>query len=213
MKNLFKENISELNIIYNLDREIERVKSTMKELSWYKEQGYSNITLPKNLSEQPSNNDIFSAVSSEYFEKEYEESAQWIREQWFEFTDKIKALIGLSGFNLQNKYNIVLTKYGTGGSYNLGTDEVIVNIKTKGRKKVMGTIVHEIVHIGIDRFIKSHNVKHWRKERLVDLITGKYFPELSKLQNIAEDISMVDAAFKKYFPDIEVIIREIGSIE
>ncbi len=207
------KNIIELNIIYNLKREIERVKKTISKLSWYKERGYLNIALPKNLSEQSSPDDIFNTISSEYSEMKYEEFAQWIKVQESEFMGSIKMFSKIPSFHLRDKYNIVLTKYGAGGSYNSGTDEVIINITTKRKEKIIGTIIHEIVHIGIDHLIESHNVRHWHKERLVDLIMQRYFPELNKMQQIEEDTNLVDDAFKKYFPDIEMIASEVGNIK
>jgi len=207
------KNLIELNVIYSLDREVNRVKSTVKKLSWYKERGYLNIALPKNISEQSSLEDIFKATSSEYLETEYEKFSQRIKERWFEFINRIKMLHEIPSFHLRDKYNIVLTKYGTGGSYYPQTDKVIVNIKTKGQEEVMGTIIHEIVHIGIDHLIESHNVKHWYKERLVDLIMQRYFSELDKMQQIEKGANIVDEAFKKYFPDIEAITREVGNIK
>ncbi len=38
----------------------------------------------------------------------------------------------------------------------------------------------------------------------------QYFPGLKKMQNIKEDVSIVDTAFEKFFPDMEAIARAIG---
>lgn len=207
------KNLIEINIIYNFKREVNRVKSTIEKLSWYKKQGYLNIALPKNLSEQSSSEDVTNAISFEYLETDYEEFAQWMKEQWSELISRIKKLNEIPSFHLQDKYNIVLTKYGTGGSYYPETSEVIVNIKTKGKERVMETIIHEVIHMGIDHLIESHNVKHWYKERLVDLIMGRCFPGLDNMQQIEEDTNLVDEAFKRHFPDIEVITSEVGNIK
>jgi hypothetical protein len=118
----------------------------------------------------------------------------------------------MTSFNLKDQYTIVLTKYGSGGSYNSQTGEVIVNIKDREKDLIMGTILHEIVHIGIEHLIESYHITHWRKERLVDLIMEKCFPDLKKTQYIKEDVSTVDRAFKKNFPDMESIAREVGGV-
>ena len=77
---------------------------------------------------------------------------------------------------------------------------------------MIGTIIHEIIHTGIEHLIVSYGVKHWYKERLVDLICHHYFSDLRKMQDIKEDVSVLDKALEAYFPDIEAITKEIWEI-
>lgn len=207
-----KENAVELNVVYGLNQEIERVRNTLERLPWYTQQGYK-VELPANISEQSSPEEIASIVASEYSEAGYEDFTQWIKEQWPQIPAGFEELKKIPSFHLKDAYTVFLTKYGSGGSYNALSGKVIVNIETRGKEKIIGTLVHEIIHTGIEHLIVSYNVKHWYKERLVDLIGEKYFPELKKLQHIKEDITIVDEVFKKYFPDIEAIAREIGDVE
>ena len=204
-----KESIVNLNVVYGLDQEIERVRNTLKRLPWYKQQGY-RVGLPQNVSEQSSPEEIANGISSEYSEAEYEDFTQWIKEQWPQIPAGFEELKKIPSFHLRNAYTVFLTKYGSGGSYDAQSGKVIVNIETRGKEKMIGTIIHEIIHTGIEHLIVSYGVKHWYKERLVDLIGEKYFPGLRKLQRIKEDTTIVDEVFKKHFPDIEAIAREIG---
>ena len=204
-----KEDAIELNVVYGLDQEIERVRNTLERLPWYTQQGYF-VRLPKDISEQSTPEEIASSISSEYSEIEYEDFTQWIKEQWPQIPAGFEELKKIPSFHLRDAYTVFLTKYGVGGSYDAQSGKVIVNIETRGKEKMIGTIVHEIIHTGIEHLIVSYDVQHWYKERLVDLIGEKYFPGLKPLQNIKEDTAIVDDAFRKYFPDIEAIAREIG---
>src|SRR3989338_3488586 len=199
-----KEDAIELNVVYGLDQEIERVRNTLERLPWYKQQGY-RVGLPQNISEQSSLGEITNSVSYEYSEAGYEAFTQWIKAQWHQIPAGFEELKKIPSFHLRNAYTVFLTKYGSGGSYDAQSGKVIVNIETRGKEKIIGTIVHEIIHTGIEYLIVSYDVQHWHKERLVDLIGKKYFPGLTPLQNIKEDTAIVDDAFRKHFPDIEAV--------
>ena len=204
-----KENAVELNVVYGLDQEIERVKNTLERLPWYTQQSYK-VELPANISDQSSPEEIASSIASEYSEAGYEDFARWIKEQWPQIPAGFEELKKIPSFHLKDAYTVFLTKYGTGGSYDALSGKVIVNIETRGKEKIIGTLVHEIIHTGIEHLIVSCDVRHWYKERLVDLIGEKYFPGLTPIQHIGEDTTVIDNAFEKHFPDIEAIAREIG---
>jgi len=94
-------------------------------------------------------------------------------------------------FKIFPKYEITLTLYGPGGSYNGETGKIIIKTRKDGtfeRHCQACTIIHEIVHIGIEQnIVKKYNLDHWEKERLVDLICSlcfkKYLPEYTMQQN------------------------------
>lgn len=87
---------------------------------------------------------------------------------------KLSVLAKNWGFDLKEKYNIVLTLYGPGGNYNTSTSTATLLTTKKGefcRKGVEEIVLHEIVHIGIEEsIVKKYKLSHWEKERLVDLI-------------------------------------------
>ncbi len=85
-------------------------------------------------------------------------------------------------FHLKQQYNIVLTLYGPGGNYNVTEGRILVKIKENKeipKKWIEKTILHEIVHIGIEEsIVQKFNLLHWEKERLVDLICFYHLKEI-----------------------------------
>ncbi len=85
------------------------------------------------------------------------------------------------GFKLFSKYEIRLTSYGPGGSYNWEKGNIIMKTKLNG---IFGlppvhTIVHEIIHIGIEEsVVKKFELSHVEKEGLVDAICVNYFKDM-----------------------------------
>lgn len=93
-----------------------------------------------------------------------------------------------------NPYRIQLTLYGSGGSYDPDTGNIIIFATKDGAFKQYNnpanTLIHEIVHIGIEEsIIQKYNVPHPLKERIVDTIVllhfGSLLPEY-KLQQMGD---------------------------
>lgn len=82
-------------------------------------------------------------------------------------------------FKLFPQYQIALTLYGTGGMYLPDEGRVVMLTNLNGEfqdENPLETIIHEIVHLGIEENIVSlFNLGHWEKERLVDLICTNSF--------------------------------------
>ena len=78
------------------------------------------------------------------------------------------------GFELFPRYRVLVTLFGPGGSYAPDTGTITMLTTRDGRFKGGGplhTIVHEMVHLGIERpIVQRFGLTHWEKERLVDLI-------------------------------------------
>jgi hypothetical protein len=55
----------------------------------------------------------------------------------------------IKDFQFFKNYEIVLTQYGPGGNYNSETGKVTHSIYSL--KKILDTIIHEIIHIGIEK--------------------------------------------------------------
>jgi len=85
-------------------------------------------------------------------------------------------------FYLPPHYNVVLTLYGTGGYYHPATGRIILMTTPAGRFKRVDpvhTIVHEMVHIGIQKnIVERFKLSHLEKERLVDLICSIRFGDI-----------------------------------
>jgi len=198
-----------LTISYGVKQEIQRVKNTLKKLQWYLEQGY-RIQLPEDITKESSDEDVMKSVQRGYVEADYAENEKRLQEEWRIVSRGFEEMRREPSFHLQNEYGVMLTKYGVGGSYDVSSSQVIVKIKADAQISRVETVAHEIVHMTIQYLIDLYQVRHWRKERLVDLIMERYFPELTKMQAIKEDVSMVNRAFEKHFPDIEAIAQAVG---
>jgi len=200
---------------FSVDDEIGRVKYTTKKNDWYKENGY----IPKypNAIEQKleSNGDVTEAdiekaVSDEFDKEEYDQEAAPICENWYEIETTFFKNLKTLNLPTQDRYHICLTKYGVGGSYGY-PNEIQLNLGRKEKAHI--TIAHEIVHLTIEPLIKKYNIEHWTKERLVNLIINRFFPENQSLQKDPENAEQISEIFNKKFPDIKKIIKQVSELE
>lgn len=85
-------------------------------------------------------------------------------------------------FKLFPTYQVKLTAYGPGGSYDFNEGNIIMKTKENGefsRVVPQHTIVHEIIHIGIEEsIVKKFELTHVEKEGLVDSVCANYFGDL-----------------------------------
>lgn len=198
-----------LRISYGVEQEVQRVRHSVDELPWFREQGY-RVTLPNGVAEGSTSEEIVCAIKDEYSATDYAQCASTTMKEWPTVSIGFKDIQKEPSFHLEDEYSVVLTKYGVGGSYNPALNQVIVKVSPRSKGGTAGIIAHEIVHMTIQYLIDEYQVRHWRKERLVDLLMERYFPGLKEMQNIKEDISVVDQAFENLFPDIRAIAQSIG---
>ena len=88
-------------------------------------------------------------------------------------------------FKKFQEYSVVLTLYGPGGSYDPDMGSIILFTTTQGKYKnydnPANTIIHEIVHMGIEAsLIQKYNTPHTLKERIVDHFVSLYFGDVLK---------------------------------
>ena len=84
------------------------------------------------------------------------------------------------GFKMFPTYTVLLTFYGTGGSYNYGNGTIILQTDVSGAfsrgSDPSGTIIHETVHIGIEEnIIQKYSIDQRVKERIVDKFVYDHF--------------------------------------
>jgi hypothetical protein len=200
-----------LAIQYQKEFELARVKSCVSNLPWYDENGYK-VSLPPKLTARSTEEEISVAVENEYSEEDYVTFSSELETAWQRFSPQFERVKHEAAITFNDTYIVTLTKYGTGGSYNPSLSQIIVKIKGPTVERVLSTLVHEMVHIAIHEYIRKYEVTHWKKERLVDLIVEHYFPGLRPMQIINEDVSIVDVAFKEYFPDIESVTKALTKL-
>ena len=171
----------------------------VKKLRWFNEQGYK-ISLPihqdfEDLYRRPellegANEDFLKKIFYEevYEASKFAPSLEVIGQTNATVQQALQKLAILErnwGFKIKPRYDIILTLYGPGGTYSLEEEVGLVIIRIdeglvpKSKERSTQTIVHEMVHIGIqENIVRNYNLSHWEKERLVDLICSLYLSEL-----------------------------------
>lgn len=202
-----------LTVKFSPEFEVEQVKKTLSGLQWFKDNGYNNVKLPENLmvnfGTDTSEDQIKTAVEAEYNEEDFRIKESYLLENWDKVVSGVSAELARTSLNIRGTYTLYLTKYGVGGSYNY-PDIVIVNARSFGQG-LLRKVFHEIVHLMIHQWIVEYKVNHWQKERIVDLLMMKFVPQISRNQQIPVEIATpVDRVFSEYYPNIELVIKNVG---
>lgn len=181
-----RENKSEVRVeIPTKEDELRRIGTTLQNIKWFEENYYypNQIVLPKyhkELAEKILSGEIsMTEVDSneleqalEYSRNDYVEADKSVNNEILRRGQEVIAAFEQWhtrwGFKIFEKYSILLTKYGTEGSYNYDKGLAILRIDTPNH---FSMAMHEFVHIGIEEIIiKKYGLSHWKKERIVDLI-------------------------------------------
>jgi hypothetical protein len=201
-----------LNIIFSKEEEVRRIISTLHDLDWFAKNNY-NILLPANIGANSlgdnEENTVSTALSQEFTFEDYEKSRNYIDQNSLDMLKKLEDSLRTAGLIPRSEYTLLLTKYGTAGSYHF-PDRIIINIKMKYEKGLVRTIAHEIIHLSIHELVVNHKVPHWQKERVVDLLLSRCLPEYAKFQNMPIDTKFVDQVFSDNFPDVDLILTKIS---
>ena len=207
---------ADLNIEYSREHDVHIVRETLAELAWLRQQGYK-IHLPAKIEalvaqgSPPTEEQITAAVSSEFRLEEYEAKSQAVMRDWTERKGDFLQKLATLGLPLQSKYELLLTKYGVGGSYHR-PNRVDANMHDPYTQDVLTTLFHEIIHLTIEDVIEEGHVDHWTKERLVDLIFGRFFPDKKELQQDPHHAKRIGELFDQFFPDIKQCIIEVAKL-
>ena len=156
------------------DEEFEYLMKVLSKMDFYNQHGYK-IPIPNhpfflNIS---NNLDLLKSLDTEKAIKKMEKWKKW-------------------KFKLFTTYQVKLTAYGPGGSYDFKHGNIIMKTNENGEfgRVPYHTIVHEIIHIGIEEsVVKKFELTHVEKEGLVDSICVNYFNDLLidySVQNLEE---------------------------
>jgi hypothetical protein len=156
-----------------IKQEKESVEWCKKRLKWYKQNRYVCV-LPKD------------SVEKEYKVKDYQKIIQKIKSDWKK--ENLQRLIKILGKGADRTYKVYLTKYGVGGLYE-PPDTIIVNISPEynSRNKI-NVIIHEIIHLALNDFVKKNKLSHWQKENLIKIIEGIISNNLSVIDDYIFDL-------------------------
>ena len=108
-------------------------------------------------------------------------------------------------FFIPRRYNIRLTMYSPGGQYNPNNGDItILATRSLDRDRLLQTVLHEAIHIGIENIIiQKFNVPHWTKERIVDQFASRQFR--SVLPNYWMQTGNVDTSIDVIFQQADAL--------
>lgn len=206
-----------LHFKYSPKYDIYRVKSTIKKMDFYEKNKYIPI-LPDSINKNSDDKTIEFKVKKDWNKSAYMDTIDNINSEWSKISIKLIENIKETGLKLHKSYDVFLTKYGVGGSYNTPNIIVLNIFKSNGQKKngreLVKTIAHEIIHLTIDVFIIKNNIKHWDKEAIVSKFLSKLLPEIEQeifIQNKNDEL--INKIFQEKYPDIQKIIKEVETID
>ena len=193
--NLFCQNNFNI-IIPTVKEETDYVWRNIQDINFFEQYNYS-VNLPKGelmdslIAKSKSNrlsDNNYDALktfmtANVYHESDYKQGYEKILAQkdlLNKMIHKISKCESNWNFKMFPTYQINLTLYGTGGSYNPDDGSIIIFTTRDGKFKQYdnpaNTLIHEIVHIGIENsIIQKYNIDHGTKERMVDLLVLLHF--------------------------------------
>jgi len=199
---------------YTVDSEIQRVKETLNNLEWFTKNNY-RFPLPASIrhSADIQMEIIRKAVENEYDLCIYQIAQSAILKSWCGNNGFVRTINQkMIGTYLLSEMTIILTRYGTQGSYKV-PNSVVVNISNVPNEYIIKTVIHESFHLMTECLIKKYSVEHWVKERIVDLIIDFEYKSRFKMQSVPDWVLATDVIFRKYYPNIVLITRKASKIK
>lgn len=204
-----------INIKYSPEYDAIQVENALRNLEWFKKR-YPDfiINLPEALKDasgtDSSQESILNAVRSEFDPAYYQSIEKSFRDEWEGASGEVSRSLRSIFTEIPSEYNVIITRYGIGGSYN-PPNLVILNCEIYSVSRLIGVLIHEIVHIYLEPLIVRYDVQHDTKERLVDLIISRVLPDYSHEEAYSENESpSINTVFDKFYPDIEKIVSSIN---
>ena len=142
--------------------EKERIKQTIMKKSWYDEHGYKPI-----IPDKVQLKDIDEFVEKDFVEEYYGKIKSKVLTKSELIGDFCRKLEKVTGCEFPENLEIILTKWGSGGSYRL-PNKVIVNIQgNQANKKLIDVIKHEIIHLTLEKQVLKKRLSHKEKEEFI----------------------------------------------
>lgn len=155
-----------------------------------------------------------------YREANYREGADRIRENLPLIQSMLEELRKTNyswGFRHFDQYQITLTLYGTGGSYDPEGGSIVIFTTVTGKFKQYEnpayTLIHEVVHLGTEEsIVGKFAVPHALKERIVDLFVSLHFQDQLPGYRIQEMGETRIDAFLQQKKDLEKLDQFVSEI-
>lgn len=193
-----------LKFIYSTESELARVVQTTGRLEFYREHGYI-VFFPENFT--PEKFDLVATtalIQAEMPSTLIDNTKQEISTLWEQNQSLIEDLLSSTPYSKPEVIDLVLTKYGVGGSYSL-PNRIVINVQYK--IKPFQNVMHELTHLLIEQpIVKAYGLDHAHKEGLVDWIM---------MNHHAMRIMFPSYTFQKGLsvPPSEEDIREMGLVQ
>jgi len=194
---------------YGTEWELKRVLNTLETKDWLTKNGY-RFSLPQGLGDfQSQDIDVIKGlIEKEYSPAAYQIAEAAINRSWDGNCRLMKKINEkLVGSYMLNELNIILTKYGTQGSY-IQPNSIVINISTIPPEFLIKTVIHESLHLMIETQIRQYDVDHWIKERIVNLIMDAEFKSRFKMDKAPEQSIVIDGLFRQLYPNLDLILKE-----
>ena len=194
---------------YDVEHEVKRVINTIKTRTWLINNGY-RFSLPQGLQDSQSSEEelIRELIQKEYNKDIYEIAEKAISKSWNGNCKIVKEINEkLVNSYILNELNVILTKYGTQGSY-VQPNSIVINISAMPPEFLIKTVLHESVHLMIETLVQKNSINHWVKERIVNLIIDLEFKSRFKMSPTPAWTMPVDYIFKLHYPNLELIMKE-----
>ncbi len=205
------------SIKYSKELEIQRVLSTKKKLKWYFDNGYNlnNSALPKYISikelDKAPKGELIKYINEEYTPKLFQLNKKEISFLLPDYLNKLEDYFSKINVKPILNIRIILTKYGTAGSY-IVPNIIVINVSNFFSIGLIRNILHEIIHLHIQDLINKYEIKQWEKEIIVDSVFEKFSASLFKRQNYPINAFEIQKIFNESYPNIELIISRILKI-
>lgn len=152
-----------LEFKYGKKFESNRLKFTLAKLDWYKKFGY----IPYIPEEIKNGGDIEEYLEKKYNKKDYLIKIEEIKKEIEKIDKFIENLEEKTNKKTPKKIEVLLTKYGVGGSYNL-PNRIILNISgNQINKPLVEVLKHEIIHLVMEEYVLTKKLGHKEKEKLI----------------------------------------------
>ncbi|MEM6804902.1 MAG: hypothetical protein AAF696_26125 [Bacteroidota bacterium] len=229
---IFSQNNIQINIP-TAEEEAEYVWRNIQDIKFFDQYGYQakfpTHSLLDSLLEKSRQNSLEEADYEDLLDLMKEEIyARTDYQNGFQKIDQHRALINQLinrhksqerrwSFKAFDSYQINLSLYGPGGSYNNEDGSILLFTTKEGSFKQYenpsNTIIHEIIHIGIEEsIIQNHKISHPDKERIVDRYVSIMFggqlsdyrvqnmgnKDLDELLQTKEDLYDLESKIVKY---------------
>lgn len=212
----------------SLEEEFNYLCWVINDLPFYKKNNYT-VSLPENklfldlIKEKELDKEkLFNVFKKEIYNPDFFklgiENLEKCRSIFDEASKIFEEMNKKWGFRLFKEYDVFLTAYGSGGSYDFSVDKakIVMLTTADGKFKInpLENIIHETIHLGVEEnVVRKFKLEHWEKEDLVDSICFLKFKKLISdyRYQLREKTKIRDYINNKTIENIPEIIKKYVS--